>query len=253
MASLDQLKRTFFDECSEPLQQIESGLTDIREGNGIGRHHQRGIPRRAFGQGRRRNLRLRRAGQVRARVRNGAGCHAAAASCRARQDTIDTLLHGQRRAVGSRRHVALRRGDPAGLRRGMPRRARAHPAGQFGGDEWGDDGSAAAADFDGIDFMPVPFRSSSTTVDEQPGDRLSRSSSGRKPDLLKKANEPLYILRELRRLGTLELSVETERLPLLTELEPDRAISGWTGTLRTRRRVAQIRRSVRIRRRRLRA
>jgi two-component system chemotaxis sensor kinase CheA len=32
MASLDQLKNTFFDECAEALQQIESGLTAIREG-----------------------------------------------------------------------------------------------------------------------------------------------------------------------------------------------------------------------------
>ncbi len=32
MASLDQLKQTFFDECSEALQQIETGLSDIREG-----------------------------------------------------------------------------------------------------------------------------------------------------------------------------------------------------------------------------
>ncbi len=32
MASLDQLKETFFHECDEALQQIEVGLTDIREG-----------------------------------------------------------------------------------------------------------------------------------------------------------------------------------------------------------------------------
>src|SRR3989304_3874912 len=32
MASLDQLKQTFFDECDEALQQIEAGRTDIREG-----------------------------------------------------------------------------------------------------------------------------------------------------------------------------------------------------------------------------
>src|ERR1700722_10250998 len=32
MANLDQLKGTFFDECGEALQQIESGLSDLREG-----------------------------------------------------------------------------------------------------------------------------------------------------------------------------------------------------------------------------
>src|SRR6202008_4769560 len=61
-----------------------------------------------------------------------------------------------------------------------------------------------------------------------------------KPDLLKKANEPLYILRELRRLGTLALSVETDQLPLLMDLEPDRAYLGWTGTLQTSAPLAQI-------------
>ena len=33
MASLDQLKQTFFEECNEALQQIEAGLTEIREGH----------------------------------------------------------------------------------------------------------------------------------------------------------------------------------------------------------------------------
>src|SRR6266849_683937 len=32
MASLDQLKQTFFDECAELLQDIEVGLTELREG-----------------------------------------------------------------------------------------------------------------------------------------------------------------------------------------------------------------------------
>ena len=32
MASLDQLKLTFFDECSEALQQIEAGLTEMQDG-----------------------------------------------------------------------------------------------------------------------------------------------------------------------------------------------------------------------------
>ena len=34
MASLDQLRHTFFDECSELLQQIETGLSDMRDASG---------------------------------------------------------------------------------------------------------------------------------------------------------------------------------------------------------------------------
>ena len=31
MSSLDQLRQTFFEECAEALQQIETGLLDISE------------------------------------------------------------------------------------------------------------------------------------------------------------------------------------------------------------------------------
>src|SRR6266550_2998130 len=34
MSKVEELKRTFFDECSELLQEIEAGLTDLREGSG---------------------------------------------------------------------------------------------------------------------------------------------------------------------------------------------------------------------------
>jgi len=34
MANMEELKRTFFDECSELLQEIEAGLTDLRGGTG---------------------------------------------------------------------------------------------------------------------------------------------------------------------------------------------------------------------------
>lgn len=51
--------------------------------------------------------------------------------------------------------------------------------------------------------------------------------------MLKKANEPLYILRELAKLGSLELSADTSALPHLSELQPDHVHISWTGTLRT--------------------
>ena len=58
--------------------------------------------------------------------------------------------------------------------------------------------------------------------------------------MLSKANEPLYIVRELRKLGELELMAETDTLPHLHEIEPDRPYIGWTGTLRTAATRAQV-------------
>ena len=54
-----------------------------------------------------------------------------------------------------------------------------------------------------------------------------------KPEMLQKANEPLFIIRELRKLGELDLFPEPERLPPFAELAFDRPYIGWTGTLRT--------------------
>jgi two-component system chemotaxis sensor kinase CheA len=61
--------------------------------------------------------------------------------------------------------------------------------------------------------------------------------------MLRRANEPLYIIRELRKLGQLDLIAETDQLPALSEIEPDRPYIGWTGTLRTeasREQVAEV-------------
>ncbi len=58
--------------------------------------------------------------------------------------------------------------------------------------------------------------------------------------MLKKANEPLYVLRELRKLGELDLVAETDQLPALAELEADHPYFWWKGTLRTASTRAQI-------------
>ena len=58
--------------------------------------------------------------------------------------------------------------------------------------------------------------------------------------MLKKANEPLYILRNLRKLGTLDLVAHLDGLPELTELEADHPHIWWTGTLQTSAPRAQI-------------
>ncbi len=116
--------------------------------------------------------------------------------------------------------------------------------------------SSAPADFDDIDFIPVQFN-----FDDEPPPTTAAASGEHefkivfrpKPELLKKANEPLYIIRELRKLGTLDLVAETDRLPPLAELEADRPYLGWTGTLRTAGYARADRRGFRIRRRRLRA
>jgi two-component system, chemotaxis family, sensor kinase CheA len=238
MASLDQLKGTFFDECSEALQQIELGLSDLREGaasddtiNAVFRsvHSVKG------GAGIFGFDDLVKFAHVFETVLDAMRSGKLASG----QDIVDTLLQANdvlSDLIGmSRSGEAIPADYGSECRASLERILQANAS----GDEWGDDGSAAPADFDGLDFVPIRA-DQFDTADGQPAEQEYRIVFRPKAELLKKANEPLYILRELRRLGALELNVETDRLPSLTDLEPDLPYLGWTGTLRTTAPVAQI-------------
>ncbi|MGO9050246.1 MAG: chemotaxis protein CheW [Xanthobacteraceae bacterium] len=238
MASLDQLKGTFFDECSEALQQIELGLSDLREGtasddtiNAVFRsvHSVKG------GAGIFGFDDLVKFAHVFETVLDAMRGGKLAST----QEIVDTLLQANdilSDLIGmSRSGEAIPADYGAECRAGLERILHANAT----GDDLGDDGSPAPADFEGLDFVPVRAEEFDAP-EEQPGDQEYRIVFRPKSDLLKKANEPLYILRELRKLGALDLGVETDRLPLLDALEPDTPYLGWNGTLRTPASQAQI-------------
>lgn len=52
-------------------------------------------------------------------------------------------------------------------------------------------------------------------------------------EMLRKANEPLLLIRQLQRLGGLGVEVDTSRLPALAVMEPEAAYLGWSFTLDT--------------------
>jgi two-component system chemotaxis sensor kinase CheA len=96
-------------------------------------------------------------------------------------------------------------------------------------------GDSEVVDFDDIDFVPVRFE-----PDEEPAANVFAITFRPRPDLLKKANEPLFILRELRARGEFDLVAEVDGLPSLSEMQPDVPYIGWTGTLRTSASRAEI-------------
>ncbi len=100
--------------------------------------------------------------------------------------------------------------------------------------------SPAPADFDGIDFTPVRVDFDEASVEPVDAMRSYAITFRPKAEMLKKANEPLYVLRELRKLGELDLVAQTDQLPELAELEADCPYIWWTGTLRTEATRAQI-------------
>ena len=245
MASLDDLKKTFFDECDEAMQQIELGLTDIRSGQGSDETINavfRGVHS----------------------VKGGAGIFGfeqLVGFAHVFETVLDGLRNGKLTATSENLDVLLSSSDVLSDLVAMSR-AGEEAAPGFGGEcrtaleqiiEQGGAGGGhgdgdgapgneepAPAEFDGLDFVPV-----AVDLDEPgevPGDgRTSYAITFRpKPEMLKKANEPLYMLRELAKLGELDLTAQTDQLPPLAELEYDHPYIWWTGTLRTEATRAQI-------------
>ena len=224
-SSLDQLKQTFFEECSEALQQIESGLTEIREGS-VSDDTINAVFRSVHS------------------VKGGAGIFGFDDLVRFAH-VVETVLDAMRSGKMAPTHdiadLLLTANDILNDLIGMSGAGEAIPPDlgsecraaleRLLGDEAGLDDGPAPADFEGLDFMPVMV--GDMDADDAGGKRVYRIVFRPKPDLLKKANEPLYIVRELQKLGELALTAETDGLPLLTELEPDRPYIGWTGTLTT--------------------
>ncbi len=228
MTSLDQLKQTFFEECSEALQQIESGLTEIREGGGS-EDTINAVFRSVHS------------------VKGGAGIFGFEDLVRFAH-VFETVLDAMRSGNLAPNHenvdLMLTANDilndliaMSGAGEAIPpdlggecRTALEKLLGEEGAAASGDD-NAAAADFEGLDFVPVMV--GDMDAGDEDAKRVFRIVFRPRPDLIKKANEPLYIVRELQKLGELALVAETEGLPPLAELEPDRPYIGWSGTLTT--------------------
>ena len=244
MASLDDLKKTFFDECDEAMQQIELGLTDIRSGQGNDETINavfRGVHS----------------------VKGGAGIFGfeqLVGFAHVFETVLDGLRNGSLTATSENLDVLLTASDVLTDLVSMSRSGQAAAPGfggecraaleqiiEQGGAGGGDGDGPAPAEFDGLDFVPVCV--DMDAPDDAPADVAAPLGNGLnrftitfkpKPEMLKKANEPLYLLRELRKLGELELVCETGLLPALSEMEADYPYFWWKGTLETAATRAQI-------------
>ncbi|MGA2565827.1 MAG: Hpt domain-containing protein [Pseudolabrys sp.] len=176
MASLDQLKQTFFEECDEALQQIEAGLTEIREG-----HASDDIVNAVF-----RGVHS---------VKGGAGIfgfEALVGFAHVFETVLDGVRRGSLTATPETMDVLLSASDVLSDLVQMSRTGEAvapgfgnecrtaleHIAEQDRKDAEEDDDSPAPADFDGIDFTPVPMDFTPVPVDADAADVIGHARSG---------------------------------------------------------------------------
>ncbi|WP_229266649.1 chemotaxis protein CheA [Leptospira sp. severe_002] len=221
--NLDQLKQTFFDECAEAMQNMEAGLTEAREGTGND-DTINGVFRAVHS------------------VKGGAGIFGfedLVNFAHVFETVLDALRAGKLAVTPEVIDVLLPAGDVLSDLVTMSRAGDPIPP-NYGHEQKlaleaviGGDGHAAAeepiADFAGISFTPV-------MVSDEPADDNHTYSIVFRPkaDMLKKANEPLFIIRDLRAMGELDLTAEIDRIPHLNELEYDHPYIGWTGSLKTK-------------------
>ncbi len=232
MASLEQLKHTFFDECSEGMQQIEQGLSDIRDG--LGADDTVNAVFRAVHS-----------------VKGGAGIfgfEGLVEFAHVFETTLDAVRRGDLAATTDVLDVLLMASDILSDLVQFSRAGEAIPGG-FGSEcrqmlerLIGQDGGAAEeeaapADFDDIEFVPVMFDAMAEDSDVTHTYEISFTPQ---PDMLKNGTDPLLLIRQLRQLGELELQTNSEGLPDLASLQPDAPYIAWTGTLRSTSSKAQV-------------
>ncbi len=228
MASIEDLKATFFDECGELLLIMENGLSEIESGGGS-------------------EETIHALFRAVHSIKGGAGIfglEALVEFAHVFETVFDELRNGTLSLTTDLAAVLLKANDTlsdlVGLTRsgapiepGYGSESRAALKQLISGDS-GDDDGPAPADFEGIAFTPV--RVDLVELNNDAGG-VGRNEFGIvfKPnrDFFQNANEPLYVIRELRQLGDLDLSADVSMLPALSELQHDGAYIGWTGTLRT--------------------
>ncbi|ACG79788.1 Chemotaxis histidine kinase [Phenylobacterium zucineum HLK1] len=226
MDPMQEIRATFFQECEEQLAELETGLLAMQDGDG-GEETVNAVFRAVHS------------------VKGGAGAFGLDDLVRFAhvfETTLDELRAG-RLAAGPEIVAALLRA--ADVLTDLVRAARdggevdpahcdavAAELSAFTGADVG-----AADDDDGMgdfDFQPVQI----ALPAEAPAPAAAAEPSGwtvrfkPRAELYKKANDTVLLLRELARLGEVEVELDQSDLPLLPHLDPEGAYLAWTVRLR---------------------
>ena len=223
MDPLAAIKVTFFQECEEQLAELEAGLLAMEEGD-----HDPEIVNAVFravhsikgGAGAFSLEELVRFSHVFEtaldRIRSGA--------IEADQEAIKLLL---RSADVLADHVRAAR-DGGTVDVGRSQAMAESLAALAEGDGSGDADADAGDDFGDFEFKPVAFDMGEIAAEPAPASATFNVRFYPQAALYQKANESGLLLRELTRLGDIEVELDTSGLPLLAELNPEDAYLGWT-------------------------
>ena len=251
MADLSEFKATFFQECKELLENMESGLLEMDGGAPAGDHVD-AIFRAVHS------------------VKGGAGAFGfeeLVAFAHTFETVLDRVRQKELEASEEIVQVLLRAGDvlsdfvskaendepvPEGFGAEVLGELKVYETGSGAGS---DDEDVAPEEFDDVEFTPVTAEGAAADDEEEledfdgiaftpvtageMGHELPASAGGfsirfaPRPDLYRRSNEPLLLFRELRRLGNITVEADISKLPALADISTEGAYIAWTLELRT--------------------
>lgn len=217
---LEQFRQTFFDECAELLVQAEEGLSDLVEGG-----HSKDTLNAIF-----RSVHSIKGGAGAFQLRQLVGF----------AHVFETLLDALRDArvpiTPEVVEVLLRSNDALVALVDAAREGK-NLAAEFGKDlivqmESFLSGSTGAA---------ATSKAEEPEAVEKDGERVFIVKFVPNRDIMKFANEPLLLLRELKTLGEVKINIDTEQVPELSVILAEDCYLSWTIELKTSRSVKDVR------------
>lgn len=227
MDVMDTIRQTFFQECSEQLTEMESGLLVMSEGEAD-------------------SDTINAVFRAVHSIKGGAGAfklEALVQFAHKFETALDHIRSGKLVAGGDVMKVLLRAADILSdlvdaSRDGIAIEPETWSA---SADELlaltaSPDGEEEDDDFGNIDFQPalIDFGDSpSAEVALEPSTSTFNIAFRPKPELYANANETILVLRELNRLGAIQTTCDTSDIPSLDEIDPAGAYLSWTIALET--------------------
>jgi two-component system chemotaxis sensor kinase CheA len=208
-----QFRKTYFEECAELLDALQSNLDLLSNGGGDD-ETLHAIFRSVHS------------------IKGGAGAFgftALVAFSHVFESLLDAMREHKIAATPDVKQLLLRANDALGDIVNAARSEQSLPA------DFGADIHAAMQDLlmANSEAGAAPGPAIALKAAEVSGERQYRIDFMPHNEMLQKANEPLLLIRQLRKLGGLTVHADTSRLPPLEALEPEAAYLSWTFTLET--------------------
>jgi two-component system, chemotaxis family, sensor kinase CheA len=213
---LAQFRKTYFEECAELLDALQSNLELLSNGNEDD-DTLHAIFRSVHS------------------IKGGAGafgCTDLVAFSHTFESLLDALREHKVAATPDVRQLLLRASDALADIVNAARLEQQLPA-DFGADIRGAMQDALQGAVDSVEESPAPAPGVLAASSSALGENRYRIVFRPHTEMLKKANEPILLVRQLRKLGDLKIAADLSRLPDIHGIDPEAAYLSWTFILET--------------------